>query len=641
VPQDCLFIEDIQRDYFDEMLDFFDIKTSDNWIENLEKKIFNWSKQNAPNIKVFSIFSGAGGLDIGFRDLGFNITGHLEIEQDFCKTLELNKNFFNNAEVINKDICEFKPNKKNTCDFIIGGPPCQTFSAAGRRAAGVKGIEDSRGVLFQEYVRLLKTFKPKGFLFENVYGITGAQNGKAWEQIKKEFLSAGYSLFFRILNTADYGVPQFRERMIIIGVREGSFKFPKPTHGPDSSSLRQYYSAKEAVKNVEFEKEYKQNKLKGRHGYLLDAIPPGLNYSFYTEKMGHPNPIFSWRSKFSDYLYKADPDKPVRTIKAQAGQYTGPFHWNNRTFCVNEFKRLQTFPDNYILYGNKQTALRQIGNSVPPQFARMLAMSVLEQIFKVNLPFKMEYLNENDKLTFRSRRQNLNREYKETANASIMNIKSEKCKLEGEKFRILLRENMQTVISESNEINSYLVEVKNNKNELNIVLKNGCKTNDYFELLIEPIEKNGWILDYDHIRIKAFSTDERTFSIAWKTLDYLLKSKKIKDDIVQLSGYYQYVPMIKAALNFSNNRKFCSKMWNIFLLMLQKQPIKNIITYNEFAEIFSINKSKVMEYAKKLKEFGYEIRNSNTNSQIQNNCILIPYFFPTLTHLSVQLRKEL
>ena len=97
--------------------------------------------------------------------------------------------------------------------------------------------------------------------------------------------------------------------------------------------------------------------------------------------MGHPNLVFAWRSKFSDFLYKADSYTPIRTIKAQGGQYTGPFHWNNRTFSIAGHKRLQTFPDNYDISGNKQTQLHQIGNSVPPQLARILAMSIRHQVY--------------------------------------------------------------------------------------------------------------------------------------------------------------------------------------------------------------------------------------------------------------------
>ena len=105
------------------------------------------------------------------------------------------------------------------------------------------------------------------------------------------------------------------------------------------------------------------NRLSGRYAGLLNDIPPALNYSFYTEEMGHPNPIFAWRSKFSDFLYKADPNMPVRTIKASGGAYTGPLHWENRFFNCEEYKRLQTFPDDYRISGSLFTAADQIGRA--------------------------------------------------------------------------------------------------------------------------------------------------------------------------------------------------------------------------------------------------------------------------------------
>ena len=206
------------------------------------------------------------------------------------------------------DINDYNP-ALNDIDFIIGGPPCQTFSAAGARAAGVNGIDDDRGNLFKQYVRILKQINPKGFLFENVYRIVGAQGGKPWKLIQEAFRDAGYKLYWRILDAADFGVPQFRERLIIVGLKEGMFKFPCPTHGPDSTDNRHYYSASIAIEGVN--SKVGGGKVGGRHGHLLKDIPAGLNYSFYTDRMGHPTPYFGWRSKFSDYLYKADPDTKV------------------------------------------------------------------------------------------------------------------------------------------------------------------------------------------------------------------------------------------------------------------------------------------------------------------------------------------
>lgn len=188
-------------------------------------------------IRVLSLFSGGGGLDIGFHDAGFTIVECNELVKKFATTLSLNstpKGRLHGSKIVCMDINEYNPDVENI-DFIIGGPPCQTFSAAGARAAGVNGIDDDRGNLFKQYVRILDKLKPKGFLFENVYRIVGAQGGKPWKLIQEAFQDVGYRLHWRILDAADFGVPQFRERLIIVGLQDGSFYFPYPTHGPDSS----------------------------------------------------------------------------------------------------------------------------------------------------------------------------------------------------------------------------------------------------------------------------------------------------------------------------------------------------------------------------------------------------------------------
>ena len=354
--------------------------TTPGWPDTFGKAVAQYLKTSgATKIRTLSLFSGAGGLDIGFSDVGFEIVESVEIESKFCETLEINSGEgkrFENSKVNCIDIREFSGAHLGKIDFIIGGPPCQTFSAAGRRANGVLGTSDARGVLFREYVRLLEELSPVGFLFENVYGIIGAQGGKPWQEILDSFSEVGYKLYYRIVDAADYGAPQHRERLLIVGLKDGVFKFPRPTHGPDSIDQNPFYNAGTAVAGVSIAGEEGKLGLGGRYGHLLDDIPPGLNYSFYTEEMGHPNPIFAWRSKFSDFLYKADPDVPVRTIKASGGAYTGPFHWENRFFSYGEFKRLQSFPDDYEISGNKQTAVKQIGNSVPPQLARMMAIAI-------------------------------------------------------------------------------------------------------------------------------------------------------------------------------------------------------------------------------------------------------------------------
>lgn len=320
-----------------------------NWPDRFGAAMHAWSKSAIKTpIRTLSLFSGAGGLDIAFHDAGFQIETAVEIDERFAASLRANTkdgDCLEGTEIRCLDVREFHPSGGEKIDFILGGPPCQSFSAAGRRAAGVQGTQDERGTLFQEYIRLLKLLQPRAFLFENVYGITGAEQGMAWQSIRRGFQEAGYNIAFRILDTADYGVAQHRERMFIVGTRDGNFRFPAPTHGPDSPDGIPHIGAAEAIEGAIVTTQEQQVRLGGRFGHLLEQIPPGLNYSFFTEKMGHPQPIFAWRSKFSDFLYKADPKTPVRTIKAQGGQYTGPFHWENRPFTISELKRLQTFPD--------------------------------------------------------------------------------------------------------------------------------------------------------------------------------------------------------------------------------------------------------------------------------------------------------
>ncbi len=338
-----------------------------------------------PPPKALSLFSGAGGLDVGFLKAGFNIVGCVEIEEVFCKTLEANERayFSEDCQVFNTDARLFDPEqlKVRDIDFIIGGPPCQSFSAIGRRAGGAQGIDDARGTLFGEYCRIVKHYQPVGFLFENVRGIISSNKGKDWAEIKQAFEAIGYNLSYKILSTADYGVPQRRERLILVGAKAGfSYSFPRPVYGPDSKSQRSHVGALEAIKDLQdFDEPF--HKYSGKYGHLLTEVPPGQNYHYFTAKMGYPEPVFAWRSRFSDFLYKAHPDEPVRTVVAKLGKYSGPFHWKNRRFTIPEMKRLQSFPDDYVLEGSDAQQMQQIGNSVPPLFAQCLAESVLKSFF--------------------------------------------------------------------------------------------------------------------------------------------------------------------------------------------------------------------------------------------------------------------
>lgn len=593
---------------------------------------------NIPKIRTLSLFSGAGGLDIGFNDVGFEIIESVEIEEKFCQTLELNSGEgkrFEHSKVNCIDIREYTADHLGNIDFIIGGPPCQTFSAAGRRANGVLGTTDARGVLFREYVRLLKDLSPVGFLFENVYGIIGAQGGKAWEEILASFSEVGYKLFYRIIDAADYGVPQHRERLIIVGLKEGIFKFPRPTHGPDSVDNEAFYNAETAVAGVRLTEEERKPGIKGRYGALLDSIPPGLNYSFYTEEMGHPNPIFAWRSKFSDFLYKADPNVPVRTIKAQGGAYTGPFHWDNRFFACSEYKRLQTFPDSYEISGNKQTAIKQIGNSVPPQLARMMALAIRQQVFNTEFPFELSLLDDCEELTFRKRKRQLTAIYQKKAQMAIESIKENHTVLpDSHDYYCVVTDNFDFKEVKAKDA-QYHVDVSWG-DILQISLKPNKDAKE--DSIIVDIESNdgNWILGVSKIRLVAYDDKLSAFTAVWKALDHELIINSIKADIVQLNGYYQYVPKMKCSCVKLPNHRYKQVLASI----VSGEHVANIVPGETIAKAWNVKESEVLNIAEYLRSLGYEIRNHKTNPQIEEGNWLIPYAFPTLIPQSVQLRKK-
>lgn len=611
------------------------------WPDRFGDAIRKWLTDNdIPTIRTLSLFSGAGGLDIGFSDCGFDIIGSVEIEKKFCESLELNTGKgkrFVHSKVNCIDIREFSGKDIGSVDFIIGGPPCQTFSAAGRRANGVLGTTDARGVLFREYVRLLKELSPKGFLFENVYGIVGAQGGEAWKEIRQAFSDVGYQLFYRIVDAADYGVPQHRERLIIVGLKEGSFKFPRPTHGPDSLDEEPFYNAETAIEGIVSRETDASNRLGGRYASLLNDIPPGLNYSFYTEEMGHPNPVFAWRSKFSDFLYKADPNTPVRTIKASGGAYTGPLHWDNRFFNYEEYKRLQTFPDDYEISGGKQIAVKQIGNSVPPQLARIMAIAIRKQVFKTEFPFEISLLEDYEELSFRKNKRDLTNTYRKKAEMAIRAIKKEAGSLPNSReYYCTISENFSfTEVSES-QSNYFIKILWGDELTVKVYNINSNKTEPVTTVKITARD-NKWTLGVNNVNLLIYSSEPLAFTVAWKAFEQELIKNAIKADLIQLNGYYQYSPKLLSVCHCDDSVIYGS----IIERVVANHSIPEILTTRELCQEWELNEKDVIKVAEHLKSLGYEVRNHSTNPQIKKGSWLIPYGFPTLTPLSVQLRKKL
>lgn len=379
----------------------------------------------AEPIRTLSLFSGAGGLDIGFHRAGFDIVAAVEIEPAYCASLKANvgpgREFGENLHVHCEDIRSFDPNVYANTGIrcVIGGPPCQTFSAAGRRSGGVLGTDDERGQLFKAYCRVLAALEPEVFVFENVYGLPGANGGGPWREIVESFSALGYDLEATVLDAADYGVPQHRERLFIVGSRNGLYRFPLPTHGPDSGTGIPFVSVRDAIWDLQNENEPSHADLGGLYGHLLPLVPPGLNYSFFTAEMGYPQPLFAWRSKFHDLLYKVDPETPSRTLKARPGKFTGPFHWKNRYFTAVELKRLQSFPDEYELVGTPDRIIEQIGNSVPPRLAQTIARSVRAQLLGGPEAPDLTPRPSGFKSTFRQRQRERTRHFKKIAAREI------------------------------------------------------------------------------------------------------------------------------------------------------------------------------------------------------------------------------
>lgn len=328
---------------------------------------------------VVSLYSGAGGIDIGFHNERYNIIYSTDNWDSACNTLISNQT----SEIVEcEDIrkINFKKLNKKEIDVVIGGPPCPPFSKSRFYLKHKKrALEDSEGEdTLKEYFRAIRELKPKVFLFENVHGFVFKPHKKALELLKEESNKLGYDITYKVINTANYGIPQTRERFFCIGAKKGlpKFIFPKETHNKEN-----WVTTKEVIGDLDYALPEDEKMLAGsKHKELLKEIPPGENYLFFTKEKGHPSPKFKWRSRYWSFLLKLSPNRPSWTIQASHSNNMGPFHWKNRFLRINEIKRIQTFPDNYKITGDYKTQWRQIGNAVPPLMAQILAKEIKSQI---------------------------------------------------------------------------------------------------------------------------------------------------------------------------------------------------------------------------------------------------------------------
>ncbi len=342
--------------------------------------------------KIVSVFSGVGGIDFGFEKAGFETVFASDIWDRACESLKVN---FPNAEIIcdNIENIDFKVIKKLhiQIDGLVGGPPCPPFSKSRfyRKEKG-RGIDDEDGFMtVSNYFRAVEELEPKFFFFENVHGFVFKPHKSALELVESESERLGYKIFHQVVNTANFGVPQTRQRFICIGVRKEmkDFVFPKQTHSEQptaENNLQKWVTCGEILNSIDFDlPEDVKMEAGSKHKELLKLIPPGDNYLFFTKEREHPNPIFEWRSRYWSFLLKLSPERPSWTIQASHSNNMGPFHWKNRFLRIEEIKLIQSFEEKHIFLGNFKEQWRQIGNAVPPLLAFQFATEIKKQYFEV------------------------------------------------------------------------------------------------------------------------------------------------------------------------------------------------------------------------------------------------------------------
>ncbi len=283
--------------------------------------------------------------------------------------------------------------KEGEADLLAGGPPCQPFSKSGYWSSGdSKRLDDPRATTLDAYLRFLEAAKPRAFLLENVSGLAYRGKSEGLEYLQRSIDSINrrngleYGVEVLRLNAAHFGVPQIRERVIIVGSREGkTFGQISPTHGEVTDSgqtdslLLPLMTAWDAIGDLE-DDDSPELVMKGKWADLLPSVPEGLNYLYHTER-GDGLPLFGWRRRFWNFLLKLSKDLPSWTLTAQPGPATGPFHWKNRHLSARELARLQTFPEGYQILGNRASAQKQVGNAVPSALAEMLGYQIRARFF--------------------------------------------------------------------------------------------------------------------------------------------------------------------------------------------------------------------------------------------------------------------
>jgi DNA (cytosine-5)-methyltransferase 1 len=354
-------------------------------------------------MKVLSLFTGAGGLDIGLERAGFKIAGCVEANLACQSTLRANRSW---KLVEPGDIHSHRPNDilgalgvaRGEVTLLAGGPPCQPFSKSGQWKHGAsRRMRDPRADTLRAYLKVLEAALPDAMLLENVKGITATRKHithkyegldvlrSALAQINRRHGTA-YTPVALVIDAAEYGVPQHRERVFVFAAREGlELTAPDPSHGLVARSANG--RAQVALHTTTWDSigEFDDPDFDpvlapvGRWADLLASIPEGANYQHHTAR-GGGEPLFGWRTRYWSFLLKLAKARPSWTIQAQAGPATGPFHWRSRRLSTQELKRLQCFPDEWHVAGGPTSARRQLGNAVPPPIGEILGLAIRRQL---------------------------------------------------------------------------------------------------------------------------------------------------------------------------------------------------------------------------------------------------------------------
>ncbi len=350
------------------------------------------------NRDVISLFSGAMGLDIGLQQAGLNIVIGQDFEPSCVETMKANGH-----KVLGGDIRSIKPEtllemtglKKGEPFLICGGPPCQPFSTAGKRL----GINDPRGSLFMDYIRMIDYIKPRFFVMENVKGIMSAplkhvsgdnkdkndpeqRLGTVLDVILSEFNKLGYKTVYGILDAVNYGVPQFRERFVLIGSRDHEDIFlPIPTHFQmHQEETYRWKTVGDTIKDLENE-ESECGTLTPERKKYLKMVPEGGNWkdlpqNVVEKAMGGAYKSGGGKVGFYRRLTYTQPSPTVTTAPAQkATMLCHPI--KDRPLSIHEYARLQQFPEDWIFVGTTAAKYKQIGNAVPVGLAKAIGKAVI------------------------------------------------------------------------------------------------------------------------------------------------------------------------------------------------------------------------------------------------------------------------